>query len=239
MDRIQALSSRLALAALALAPSGCATFKAAAAGAVTNEQIEERNKALDAAAIPILAACGPKGKPEDVGLIAVSAGSDGKLTVDAIQWQGTDESKACIVEEIAKAALPAWNGPTVSDVWPVGTAEHPAPAIVENPPSSLQTKLQSLMAAASEVDTGPTTACAQQNLPNEAYAVVSMRVFIFSDGKVVAATPWKVAGEGRDAGFMNCVRNFMMKDWKFDSFGKDGFTMTQVSVQRGIDTTNK
>lgn len=240
MNRILALSSRLALVALALLPAGCATLSAAVSGGgtVTNEQIAERNKALDGA-MASLAACGPKSQSTDVGLIAVSAGADGKVVVDAAQWMGSEESKACILAEAAKIQLPAWSGPTVSDVWAVGTQEHPAPPMVDKLPPSMQSRLQSLNAAASDPETGPTVACAQRNLSNDAYAVVSMRIFIFADGKVVGATPWGIAGEGRDVGFLNCVRDFMVKDWKFDSFGKEGFTMTQVSLQRGIDTTNK
>jgi hypothetical protein len=173
-----------------------------------------------------------------VGLLGVSAAANGTITVDATQWWGSAEALECLKTETAKLHLAAYGGPVVSDVWAIGTAESPAPAPITEPPPAMKEKLAANLALAAEVDTGPVAACAQQNLPNEAYAVAKFRVFVLADGSVAGATPVGALGLGRDAGFVDCVRGWI-REWKFPRIADKGFTVADIAVQRGVDAMNK
>lgn len=231
-DRFRALF--LAVTTVA-AGAGCATGAGAkgGGGSLTNDQIAERNVALSALASS-LASCSAKGAASDSGLLAITAKADGAISVDGVQWQGSDEMKACVSLEAATAKLPAWGGSAMSGLWAIGTSDHPPPAALADVPAAVLNKLSTYMAQVGDVELGPMAACAQRNLPADAYALVVMRVVVFPDGKVVGATPMKIDGEGRDVPFLECVRGIAL-DWKFEPFAGPGFVTTDVAMRRGID----
>ena len=223
---------------LPLLASGCATLAAAHGSAVKSDEITARVTTLEGQ-VTTLSTCATRGKPEDHGIIAVAAAPDGTISVDAVQWYGSDDMKACIAETAGKTKLAPWSGGTISALWLVGTKEHPAPtALAENPPG-FQQRLSNLMAEAyGTSDMGPLNTCVQQNLPNDAYAKVDYRLTVFPDGKVAAVAPVSIDGEGRDSGYQDCLRN-VIKAWTFDPFPGPGYVSGVVPFKKGVDSTFK
>lgn len=226
---------------------GCATMSGAkgGTGTATTDQVFARNQALDKLIVDALTPCKSKGKPEDHGLILVTAKADGSLSLGAMQWMGSEDMKSCIAAEAPKAHLPPWNGPQVTWIWAIGTKEAPAPQPLADQPASYKERLgdhiqraQAKVNGAADASSGPLAACAQRSLAPEAFAQVTLRMFIFPDGKVVGATPIANEGEGRDAAYMDCVAE-SVREWTFDAFPAPGFTTVDVPLRLGIDPKDK
>lgn len=223
---------------------GCATTSGARSdAALTDAKLLERNHALEALAAEVIKPCSGKGKPDDSGVIVVSARADGSLSQGAVQWHGGDEVKQCLATELAKTRLPPWPGPTVTWLWSVSSATHPAPGPTVEP-ADLKTRLDELIRQAqgntgmgSDASVGPLSACAQRTLPPDVYARVMVRAFIFPDGKVVGATP--VGGDGeRDAGYMDCVVE-LVRGWQFSPLPGPGFFVLDVPLKYGINPLDR
>jgi hypothetical protein len=216
--------------------SGCKTLGAQGgpSGMATTEQLQARNKALEDLVGTALKPCETKLKPEDTGLIVVSARPDGSLALGPMQWLGSEETKQCIQTEAPKARLAAWQGPTVTWMWAVGNEKNPAPKGVENPASygEKQNDLLRQAQGGGAGTEGPLGACVQSALPPEAYARVTLRLFVFPDGKVVGVTPWANEGEGKDAAFQECLAK-IPREWAFQGFTAPGFTVLDVSLNTG------
>jgi hypothetical protein len=227
---------------------GCATgagAKGGGTGSATSEQVVARNQALDKLIVEALTPCKAKGKPEDHGLIVVTAKADGSIGIGAMQWLGSEEMKACILAEAPKARLQPWSGPQVTWIWAIGTKDSPAPKPLAEAPLSYKERLgdhmqrmQARVAGAADPSSGPMAACAQRSLAPEAFALVHLRLFIFPDGKVVGATPLANDGEGRDAAYTDCLVD-SVREWTFDGFQAPGFTTLDVPLKLGIDPKEK
>ncbi len=227
---------------------GCAGGLASlskSSGSVTTQEVRARNSAIEALVTDALKPCEQKGKPEDSGMVLVTAKPDGSLSVTGSQWQGSDEMKQCIVEQTPKAHLAAWKGPMVTWIWALGTKDHPPPQPLSASPPSYKQKLgeytmkaQGNSGMGNDASSGPLAACARDNLPPDAFAQVALKLFIFPDGKVAGATPISVDGDGKDAGFIDCVSG-IPKDWTFEGFPGPAFTTVDVPLRYGVNPADK
>ena len=224
---------------VALALGGCATLSTAASGGTAkSEAIADRVTALEGL-VSTLGACSAKGKPEDHGVFAVSAKPSGELSIDAAEWSGSQEMRACVEAQAKSTRLPAWSGGTLGALWTVGTKDHPAPGPLADDPPRFRSELQDQTSRTQGTpELGPLLSCAQRNLPNDAYAKVQYRIFVFPEGKVAAVSPISVDGEGRDAGFQDCLRD-LIKAWTFTPFSGPGYVAVQVTFKKGLDETFK
>lgn len=222
--------------------AGCATLAGVgkgASGTATGDQLQARNKALGELLITALKPCEAKLKVTDSGLMLVTAKPDGSVALGPMQWSGSEEMKACIQAETPKAKLPAWPGPSVTWMWPVGTKDSPPPKSVDAPASYEQKQGDLLRAAqgvANQADLttgGPVSACVQRALPPDAYARVTLRLFVFPDGQVAGVTPWDNDGEGKDAQFQECLSD-IPKAWKFEPFQGTGYVVVDTTMNAGI-----
>ncbi len=241
------LASSLALGG---AGSGCAGALSAvrgSTGSVTTQQLLDRNKAVDALVTDALKPCATpgKGKPEDSGLVLVTAKPDGSLTVSGIQWQGSDEMKQCILAETPKSHLPAWKGPQVTWIWALGTKDHPPPKPLESLPKSYQEKVteytrqaQGNAGLGNDASSGPLAACARDTLPPDSYALVGLKLFLFPDGKVAGVTAISAEADGKDSAFLDCVSG-IPKDWTFEAFQGPAFTTLDVPLKHGVNPTER
>ncbi|MCS6912749.1 MAG: hypothetical protein RMK29_18135 [Myxococcales bacterium] len=212
---------------------------------ITNEQLVQRNRALEQLVVQALEPCKAKGKPQDHGIIMVTARPDGSLRIGEMQWLGSDEMRQCIQTEAPKARLAAWPGPSVTWIWAVGTKESPAPTALSEPPASYRERVmehvqraQARIGGAADASSGPLAACAQRTLPPEAYALVTYKLFIFPQGKVVGVTPLASEGDGRDPAYMDCVAE-TVREWTFDPFSGPGFTTLDVPLKYGVNPAEK
>lgn len=226
----------------ALAPlfaTGCATLGNLHGSTVKSDEITARNQAVEAAAATPLAACATKGKPEDSGAFGVSAAADGTLSVDAVQWSGSDDGRKCLLDEAAKAKLPPWGGGVTSAIWAFGTNDHPAPKpLAEEPPGFRSRMTRQMVEMFGQPDMGPMATCVQQNISVDAYAVVNYRMVVFPDGKVASVTPLSIDGEGRDVGFQDCMRK-LITQFTFDPFPGPSYYFVSVPIKKGVDTSSK
>lgn len=217
--------------------AGCATLGGGGkgpSGAATPEQVQARNKALESLRDTALQPCAEKLKPTDSGVMVVSARPDGTLVMGPMQWQGSDEMKQCIQTEGMKAHLPPWSGPTVTWLWPVGSKENPPPKSITPPASYDDKQGDYLRRAQGDATTGgPVSVCVQKALPPDAWARVTLRLFVFPDGKVVGVTPWTSEGEGKDGLYQECLQD-IPKSWTFDSFAGPGYTVVDTTMNTGI-----
>lgn len=234
-----ALCAALLPALLPVYATGCATLGNLHGSTVKTDEIAARNQALEAIAATPLAACTSRGKPEDSGAFGVSATADGTLSIDAVQWEGSEDGKKCILEEAVKAKLPPWSGGVTSAIWAIGTKEHPAPKVITDEPAGFRGRMTNQMAEMiGQADMGPMATCVQQNLSNDAYAVVKYKMVVFPDGKVASVTPVGIDGEGRDAGFQDCMRK-LISQFTFDAFPGPGYYAVTVPIKKGVDNTMK
>lgn len=211
---------------------------------VTSDQLRARNQALNEFIVQALKPCTPKLKKEDAGLLIVTARPDGALSFGAMQWLGSDEAKQCFQEEIQKARLPAFAGPTVTWIWGIGTDEK-RPRPLGEVPFSYRDKQRSYVMEAqgnsglgNDISTGPMSACARRSLPPDSWALVNLRLFIFPDGKVVGVTPIGADGDGRSGDFLDCVAE-IARSWKFDGFQGPSFTTLDVPLKYGVNPADK
>lgn len=227
--------------------AGCATLSGArgGGGAAETPALGTRNQALAQLETEALKPCATKGTPKDHGLFLVTAKADGKLSIGATQWLGSDELKACMVDAIGKAQLPPWTGPSVTWLWPVGTNEAPAPKPLDEPPVSYKQKQMEHVQRAqgnngmgSDTSVGPLSACAQRSIAMESYALVTMKLFIFPDGKVAGSTPVANEGEGKDAAYMDCLAD-VVREWTFDPFQGPAFTTLDVALKFGVNPAER
>lgn len=236
--------AKLALG-LGIGLAACATTSGAKtdAAALTDAKLAERNKALEDLASEALKSCGAQGKPEDNGVLVVTAKPGGELALGQAQWRGGEPMKKCLGEAVQKLRLPAWPGPSVSWLWSVASASAPAPGPADEPPG-FKPKLEEFIRQAqgnsgmgNDSSTGPLFACAQRSLPPDTYARVMVRAFVFPDGKVAGATPVGADGE-RDAAYMDCVVEHV-RSWQFSPLAGPGFFVLDVPLRYGVSPLDR
>jgi hypothetical protein len=137
------------------------------------------------------------------GVFMATADASGKLTVEAMKWEGPDEAKQCILAAGNKATVTPLPGPSVSSTWEwMAEGQKQAAPVV---PSDMETKVQSLQAEAG----ASVEACAQQNLPPDFPADIEVAFFVDAAGQVHG--PTVVKSTSKDGGFDGCVQGVIAK----------------------------
>jgi hypothetical protein len=207
---------------------------------LTDAALQQRGKALEALAVTALLPCAAKLAADERGVFVVLGKPDGSLDLGPLQWLGNAASQKCITEEAVKARLPAYNGPTVTWLWSVGSAAHPAPGPLTAPagyPDHLATQTRAVQGQGSvgvPLAQSPLAACPLRNPAPDAFASLVARLFVFPDGRVAGATPIATAYDGQDAAFLDCAME-LVRAWRFPAFTGPGFVVVDAPLRRGID----
>jgi hypothetical protein len=219
---------------------GCATTPAPRPSepALSDATLQQRSKALEALAVTALRPCAAQLVPDDRGLFVVLGKPDGSVDLGPLQWLGSAASQKCITDEAVKARLPPYNGPTVTWLWSIGSASHPAPGPLQPPatyPVRLTEQTQALQGGSSAVaPQSSLAACPLRSPAPDAFASVVARLFVFPDGRVAGATPIAAAYEGQEAAFLDCAMD-LVRGWRFPPFTGPGLVVVDAPLRRGID----
>jgi hypothetical protein len=141
----------------------------------------------------------PGEEPSKGGVFAVVADAAGKLTVQAIKWEGPEPMKQCIVDAGAKTPVSALPGPTVGTLWeftPPG-AKQEAPKA----PDDFAVKIQPLQ----ETMQNEVIECGRRYLGVDFGATIDVSYFMYTDGKAYA--PTVISSDAKDGSFESCVQD--------------------------------
>ena len=231
----------LALGGAGLYGPGCATTPTARPNepVLTDATLQQRSKALEALAITALRPCADKLSPDDRGLFVVLGKPDGSVDLGPLQWLGNAASQKCITDEAVKSRLVPYNGPTVTWLWSIGSAAHPAPGPLQAPagyPARLAEQTQATQGAGSSgaAPQGSLAGCPLRSPSPDAFASVVARLFVFPDGRVAGATPIAAAADGQEPVFLECAMD-LVRGWRFPPFTGPGLVVIDAPLRRGID----
>ncbi len=207
---------------------------------LTDSLLQQRSKALESLALTALRPCADRLQPDDRGILTVLGKPDGSLDLGPLQWLGSAASQRCITEEAVKARLPPYSGPTVTWLWSIGSAAHPAPGPLSPPagyPQRLAEQTQTLQGQGSPGSVAilsPLASCPLRNPAPDAFASAVARLFIFPDGRVAGATPIAAAASGLESAFLDCAMD-LVRGWQFPAFTGPGFIVVDAPLKRGLD----
>lgn len=224
-----------------LLAAGCAAQSPRPLDPLLNDAVlQQRSKALEALAVTALRPCADRLQADDRGVIVVLGKADGSVDLGPLQWLGSAATQRCITDEAVKARLPAYTGPTVTWLWSIGSAAHPAPGPL-SPPAGYSERLNEQTLAlkgqgsgGSVVVQSPLAACPLRNPAPDAFASTVARLFVFPEGRVAGATPIAAAENGQEPAFLDCVMD-LVRGWQFPAFTGPGFIVIDAPLQRGID----
>jgi hypothetical protein len=231
----------LSLGSLALGSAGCASTppKRSAESQLTDARLQQRVKELEALAVTALRPCAAQLAADDRGVFVVLGKPDGSVDLGQQQWIGSADSQKCITDEAVKARLTPYNGPTVTWLWSVGSAAHPAPGPLQAPAGyaeRLAEQTYVLQGQGSMTIAAPQTlaACPLRSPAPDAYASLVARLFIFPGGRVAGVTPIAAGFEGQETAFLECAMD-LVRSWQFPSFNGPGLIVVDAPLHRGID----
>ena len=224
-----------------LLTAGCAAAPPrAGAWALTDDLLQQRSKALEALATTALRPCADRLQPDDRGVLTVLGKPDGSVDLGPLQWLGSAATQRCLTDEAVKARLPAYLGPTVTWLWSIGSAAHPAPGPLSPPagyPERLAEQTQSLQGQGSPGSVtilSPLASCPLRNPAPDAFAGLVARLFIFPDGRVAGVTPIAATANGQEPAFLDCAID-LVRGWQFPAFTGPGFIVVDAPLKRGLD----
>lgn len=142
----------------------------------------------------------PGEQPAKGGVFAAVADASGKLSVQAVKWEGPDAMKQCIVDTGNKTTVTPLPGPSVGTLWeflPPGSNAGGPPTVPEAFKVGMQPLNETLQAAV--------VACGQKTLGVDFGATIEVAYFVYNDGKAYA--PTVISSDAKDGSFDSCVQD--------------------------------
>jgi hypothetical protein len=143
-------------------------------------------------------------QPGKGGIFAVMADAAGKLTVEAVKWDGPDAMKQCIIAAGAKATVTPLPGPSVGTLW-----EFLPPSEQAGGPPKTPDEFKTGMQPLAETMQNQVVECGRSTLGVDFGATIDVAYFVYNNGK--AYVPTVISSDAKDGAFDSCVQDVVAK----------------------------
>lgn len=149
----------------------------------------------------------PGEQPGKGGIFAVMADAGGKLSVDAVKWDGPDAMKQCIIDTGNKTAVTPLPGPSVGTLW-----EFLPPGEQSSGPPKTPEEFKVGMQPLAETMQNQVIECGRSTLGVDFGATIDVSYFVYNNGKAYA--PTVISSDAKDGSFDSCVQK-VVSETKF------------------------